>query len=79
MKDVFDAFGLPGNGLCHSHPGTPSPATPVQVMKDVFDAHYKQKYMEKGLVPDGNLQHLIRYLSSPMSGPYLWPLPNLFL
>ena len=31
-----------------------------KVMKDVFDADYKQKYMEKGLIPDGNLQHLIR-------------------
>ena len=28
-------------------------------MKDVFDADYKQKYIETGLIPDGNLQHLI--------------------
>ena len=30
-----------------------------KVMKDVFDADYKQKYIQTGLIPDGNLQHLI--------------------
>ena len=25
----------------------------------VFDEHYKEKYMKSGLIPDGNLQHLI--------------------
>ena len=30
-----------------------------KIMKEVFDEHYKTKYMESGLIPDGNLQHLI--------------------
>lgn len=28
-------------------------------MKAVFDVHYKEKFVEAGLVPDGKLQHLI--------------------
>lgn len=28
-------------------------------MKEVFDAHYKEKFQAAGLVPDGKLQHLI--------------------
>ncbi|KAK3285804.1 isocitrate dehydrogenase (NAD(+)) idh1 [Cymbomonas tetramitiformis] len=28
-------------------------------MKEVFDAHYKQKYIDAGLLPKGELQHLI--------------------
>lgn len=28
-------------------------------MKHVFDTHYKQQYIDSGLIPDGNLQHLI--------------------
>lgn len=28
-------------------------------MKDVFDEHYRAAYMEAGLIPDGNLTHLI--------------------
>ena len=29
------------------------------IMKDVFDKHYKDKYIASGLIPDGNLKHLI--------------------
>lgn len=29
------------------------------IMKKVFDEHYKQRYIDSGLIPDGNLQHLI--------------------
>jgi isocitrate dehydrogenase len=29
------------------------------IMKRVFDDHYKQAYMDAGLIPDGELQHLI--------------------
>jgi len=29
------------------------------IMKSVFDEHYKQKYIDAGLIPDGKLQHLI--------------------
>lgn len=28
-------------------------------MKDVFDTHYKQKYIDAKIIPDGKLQHLI--------------------
>ena len=28
-------------------------------MKQVFDEHYKQRYIDSGLIPDGKLQHLI--------------------
>lgn len=28
-------------------------------MKRVFDADYKQKYIDSGLIPDGELKHLI--------------------
>jgi hypothetical protein len=28
-------------------------------MKDVFDKHYKEKFVAKGLLPDGKLVHLI--------------------
>lgn len=29
------------------------------IMKEVFDEHYKQKYIDSGIIPNGNLQHLI--------------------
>jgi isocitrate dehydrogenase len=29
------------------------------IMKKVFDEHYKKKYIESGLIPDGKLKHLI--------------------
>ncbi len=29
------------------------------IMKEVFDEHYRQKYMDAGIIPDGKLQHLI--------------------
>jgi len=30
-----------------------------RIMKEVFDAHYKEKYIEADLLPEGELQHLI--------------------
>lgn len=30
-----------------------------EIMKDVFDKHYKEKFVAKGLLPDGKLVHLI--------------------
>lgn len=30
-----------------------------EIMKKVFDEHYKQKYIDAGIIPDGKLQHLI--------------------
>jgi isocitrate dehydrogenase len=29
------------------------------IMKEVFDSHYKDQYVAAGLIPDGKLQHLI--------------------
>lgn len=29
------------------------------IMKEVFDEHYKEKYIAAGILPDGNLSHLI--------------------
>jgi len=30
-----------------------------RIMKDVFDEHYREAFMQAGLVKDGDLQHLI--------------------
>lgn len=30
-----------------------------EIMKKVFDEHYKQQYIDSGIIPDGKLQHLI--------------------
>lgn len=38
-------------------------------MKEVFDMHYKQKYMDAKILPDGKLQHLISDAAT-MQVPY---------